>query len=202
MSGVLDIFNGFGKVVRISRNKGGYYQVGVKYVDLKTRRRPAKSILASINNISESCIKIESNIFLNTDTNLNLRNELMSKENSRWLTALWIFFAFAAWIFAFRGYLTSKFELTSDALSYYDHTKFFIENLGHGIYPLWDPFWYNGASNDFFLRRIGAFNPFYSIILVLKSIGIPYTLSYLWFLGGLLLGRHDRFLFIGHAYLS
>lgn len=47
MSGVLDIFNGFGKVVRISRNKGGYYQVGVKYVDLKTRRRPAKSILTS-----------------------------------------------------------------------------------------------------------------------------------------------------------
>jgi len=47
MSGVLDIFNGFGKVVRASRNKGGYYQVAVKYVDLKSKRRSAKTVLAS-----------------------------------------------------------------------------------------------------------------------------------------------------------
>jgi len=47
MSGVLEIFNGFGKVVRATRNKGGYYQVGVKYVDLKSRRRSAKTVLAS-----------------------------------------------------------------------------------------------------------------------------------------------------------
>jgi hypothetical protein len=47
MSGVLEIFNGFGKVVRSIRNKGGYYQVGVKYVDLKSRRRSAKTVLAS-----------------------------------------------------------------------------------------------------------------------------------------------------------
>ena len=47
MSGILDIFNGFGKVVRSIRNKGGYYQVGVKYIDLKPKHRPAKSILAS-----------------------------------------------------------------------------------------------------------------------------------------------------------
>ncbi len=46
MSGVLDIFNGFGKVIRATRNKGGYYQVGVKYVDLKSRRRSAKTVLS------------------------------------------------------------------------------------------------------------------------------------------------------------
>ena len=50
MSGVLDIFNGYGKVVRVSRNKGGYYQIGVRYVDLKVRRRPAKTVLASAKN--------------------------------------------------------------------------------------------------------------------------------------------------------
>src|SRR5258708_29882001 len=108
----------------------------------------------------------------------------MSKDNPQRSTAFWIFLAFVVWIFAFRGYLSSKFELSSDALSYYDHTKFFIENLARGIYPLWDPFWYNGAPNDFFLRRIGALNPFYLTILIFKSIGIPYTLSYLWFLAG------------------
>ena len=47
MSGILDIFNGYGKVIRASRNKGGYYQIAVKYVDLKLKRRPAKSILVS-----------------------------------------------------------------------------------------------------------------------------------------------------------
>src|SRR5476651_370882 len=45
MSGILDIFNGYGKVVRSSRNKGGYFQIGVKYVDLKLKRRPAKSLI-------------------------------------------------------------------------------------------------------------------------------------------------------------
>src|SRR5580698_10513514 len=49
MSGVLDIFNGFGKVIRASRNKGGYYQIAVKYVDLKAKRRSAKTVLASRN---------------------------------------------------------------------------------------------------------------------------------------------------------
>ena len=47
MSGVLDIFNGFGKVIRATRNKGGYYKVGVKYVDLKPKRRAAKTVFAS-----------------------------------------------------------------------------------------------------------------------------------------------------------
>ena len=47
MSGVLDIFNGYGKVMRTSRNKGGYYHVGVCYVDLKPKRRSAKTLLAS-----------------------------------------------------------------------------------------------------------------------------------------------------------
>ena len=49
MSGILDIFNGYGKVVRSCRNKGGYYQIAVKYVDLKLKRRAAKSILVSHN---------------------------------------------------------------------------------------------------------------------------------------------------------
>jgi len=47
MSGILDIFNGYGKVIRACRNKGGYYQIGVKYVDLKMKRRAAKSLLIS-----------------------------------------------------------------------------------------------------------------------------------------------------------
>ncbi len=50
MSGVLDIFNGYGKIMRSSRNKDGYYHVGVKYVDLKTKKRPAKTMIKSSSN--------------------------------------------------------------------------------------------------------------------------------------------------------
>lgn len=46
MSGVLDIFNGFGKVMRIVRHKNGHFLVGVKYVDLKPKTRPAKRVLS------------------------------------------------------------------------------------------------------------------------------------------------------------
>ena len=45
MSGVLDIFNGYGKVVRALRNKGGHYHLAVKYMDLKQKNRSAKSLL-------------------------------------------------------------------------------------------------------------------------------------------------------------
>ena len=38
MSGVLDIFNGLGKVVRVERKKTGvYFLVGIKFVDKNTR---------------------------------------------------------------------------------------------------------------------------------------------------------------------
>ncbi len=46
MSGVLDIFNGYGKVVRFSRNKGGYFQIAVQYVELKPKSRSAKSLIS------------------------------------------------------------------------------------------------------------------------------------------------------------
>ena len=45
MSGVLDIFNGYGEVMRVLYNRGGHYHVGVKYVDLKQKNRFAKSLL-------------------------------------------------------------------------------------------------------------------------------------------------------------
>jgi hypothetical protein len=46
MSGILDIFKGYGEVVRSSLQKGGHYHVALKYVDLKapTKTRSAKRI--------------------------------------------------------------------------------------------------------------------------------------------------------------
>ena len=99
-------------------------------------------------------------------------------------SAFWIILSFIVWVFMFWGFFSTKLFLTNDALSYYEHTKFFVENLAKRIIPLWDPFWTQGVSNDFFLRRIGAFNPFYSVIILLESLGLPYSLAYLYFLAG------------------
>lgn len=44
MSGVLYLFNGYGRVVRVIEQKNGYFQVAVRYVDLKARPRHAKSL--------------------------------------------------------------------------------------------------------------------------------------------------------------
>jgi hypothetical protein len=46
MSGILDIFKGFGEVIRATQHKAGHYHIAVKYVDLKAKpkTRSAKRI--------------------------------------------------------------------------------------------------------------------------------------------------------------
>lgn len=49
MSGMLDLFKGYGQVVRSILKEGGYYHVALKYVDLKeapkVKKRSAKRII-------------------------------------------------------------------------------------------------------------------------------------------------------------
>ncbi len=96
--------------------------------------------------------------------------------------APWMAIAFGIWIYAFWGFLSAQFSLVEDALAYYDRTKFFINNLSVGVFPLWDTNWYYGAPTDFFLQRIGAYNPFYVLIVLLRYAGLSHTHAYLSFL--------------------
>jgi len=96
--------------------------------------------------------------------------------------SLMLIASFFLWCFLFRGFLFEKLALVSDAIPYHGHIKFFIDNISRGVYPLWDPTRNCGVPNEFFLRRIGEFNPFFLIILILYKIGIPYNLAYLSFL--------------------
>lgn len=96
--------------------------------------------------------------------------------------APWMAIAFGLWIYAFWGFLSSQLVLVEDAISYYDHTKYFIDSLLGGVFPLWDPAWYHGAPNDFFLQRIGAYNPFYLLIVLFRLLGVPHNVAYLSFL--------------------
>ncbi len=90
--------------------------------------------------------------------------------------------SFLVWLLCFKDFFGGKLAFTSDAVSYYDHIKFFIESLGQGVYPLWDPHWNNGVPNEFFLRRFGSFNPFFLLILLFYKMSGAYLASYLAFL--------------------
>jgi hypothetical protein len=98
------------------------------------------------------------------------------------MTGILVLAAFAMWVFHFRGFLSGQLPFTSDAISYYDHIKFFIDSLDRGSFPMWDPHWQHGVPNEFFLRRFGSFNPFFLILLGLAKLGLPYLHAYLSFL--------------------
>jgi hypothetical protein len=90
---------------------------------------------------------------------------------------------FIGWIFCFRYFFTGHLRLEADAISYADHIGFYTDNLSRGVYPLWDPTWFSGAPNDFFLRRLGDVNPFLLLIVALKWCGVSSTAAYLAFIG-------------------
>ncbi len=90
--------------------------------------------------------------------------------------------SFLLWLFAFRAFLSGDLSLVGDAIPYYEHFKYFIDQLSQGIYPLWDPTRNGGVPNEFFLRRIGSFNPFYLLIVILVKGGISFAHAYMAFL--------------------
>ncbi len=91
----------------------------------------------------------------------------------------WMLVSCGVWLWLFRDYLTGRIGLFSDAISYFDHSRFFVDSLKHGVFPLWDHFWNSGSPNDFFLRRIGAYTPVYLWMLVLKLLGLSWTTAYI-----------------------
>ena len=88
------------------------------------------------------------------------------------------------WLLLFRDYFTGRIALFSDAISYFDHTHFYLDSLKRGVFPLWDYFWQNGSPNEFFLRRIGCYNPIYLWMLLLQVLGLPSLMAYLLTLSG------------------
>jgi hypothetical protein len=84
----------------------------------------------------------------------------------------------AVWCYLFRFFLDASAPLQGDAYPYLGHIRFYVENIMQGVYPLWDPLRDNGNVNEFFLRRIGEFNPFFWLIAVFKTIGISFVVSH------------------------
>lgn len=92
-------------------------------------------------------------------------------------------FSIILWLFSFRGFFLNKIMITSDAQAYYDHVKFYLLNITRGAYPLWEHFRQGGVPAEFFMRRIGSFNPLFFIVFVLYKIGLSFPSAYVTFLG-------------------
>ena len=105
------------------------------------------------------------------------------KEKSRLNCVAIIFLvAFLVWGYVFRGFLTNTLMLHSDAHAYYEHFKYYVDNIRLGVYPMWEPTRQTGLPIELFMRRIGSYNPFIFLILILNTIGISYPSSYMLFL--------------------
>jgi len=92
--------------------------------------------------------------------------------------------SFALWIFSFRGFLAGELTLTGDAIAYFEHMKFYLDQISRLVYPLWDFTRNWGVPVELFLRRIGSFNPLFFLIIFLDKLGLAYETSYLLFLAG------------------
>ncbi len=100
---------------------------------------------------------------------------IFTKKKSIVLFAL----SFCLWMFCFKGFIFGDLTLTSDALAYFEHFQYFLNNVSRGVFPLWEPARLEGTPVDFFWRRIGCYNPTFSLILLLKTVGFSYLTSYL-----------------------
>jgi hypothetical protein len=109
---------------------------------------------------------------------------MLKTDNDRIKVWPYMLACFALWMFIFRGFIFGDLAFDSDAISYYEHIKFYVDNIARGVFPLWDPLWMSGAPNEFFLRRICPYNPFLSILVLLAKTPIPYKTSYLLYLSG------------------
>lgn len=89
--------------------------------------------------------------------------------------------ALSLWVILFYPLLLVGQPFIIDAPPYFGTLTALIQNYQNGIYPLWDPGYGVGAPNEFFLRRIGEFNPFYIVYLVMFSLAgspVPQLSSY------------------------
>lgn len=107
-----------------------------------------------------------------------LQKKAQSKPRAGRLFLRAVIFCVISWVFAFRGFLSGALKFRHDALPYYEHGKFFIDYILRGIFPLWDPTWNCGVPNEFFLRRMGDFNPFYYVVAFLRLIGFSHFTAY------------------------
>lgn len=85
---------------------------------------------------------------------------------------------FVLWLYYFRAFYATKFVLIIDATKSFIYTNYYLNNIGRGVYPAWNPFNAWGRPDDFNVRLIGELNPFLYLVLLLNRLGVPVPTAY------------------------
>ena len=97
---------------------------------------------------------------------------------------------FGLWLFLFYPAVLGQTPVVGDTAGFYTLANFFINNLSHGVFALWNPFLFFGFPLLLEFLSFGTFNPFWLIILLLHKLGVSPYLSFLWmYIGYFFLGQ-------------
>ncbi|MBL8013195.1 MAG: hypothetical protein JNN05_05050, partial [Candidatus Omnitrophica bacterium] len=99
------------------------------------------------------------------------------------LYPVFIVLSILIWVYLFRFFFDAQMFLQGDAFPYLGHVRSYVDNIVRGVYPLWTPLGENGNVNEFFLRRIGEFNPIFLLIAVFNKLGFSFEVAHRLFLG-------------------
>jgi len=102
--------------------------------------------------------------------------------------------SFFIWFSLFHSFILGKLGVVSDAPAYFQHFKFYLDSIGHGIYPMWEPSRQGGVPFEIFARRIGSFNPLFLSILFFSQSWVAFSLRLLFIFDVLFFSWNDRFL--------
>jgi hypothetical protein len=97
--------------------------------------------------------------------------------------AFLLLFPFAIWLWIHRGFWQGKFSFAGDNVQYFYWLTYHLDNFLRGVYPLWNPFHSWGSIDNFDIRFLGEFNPFYGVILLLRALGMSSALAFVTFSG-------------------
>ena len=95
---------------------------------------------------------------------------------------LFLCIAYLIWAAAFNQYFTGHIKLQGDASSYYEHMEYYVVNMSRGEYPMWERTRQGGVPVQFFMRRIGEFNPLYWLMIIVVKLGLSFEFAYISFL--------------------
>lgn len=98
------------------------------------------------------------------------------------LSSIKIIAAFLLWIFAFRDFFFHANRINLETIASYSWTKFFMNNILNGVFPMWNPYLYLGTSPVPGYVMLGFLNPLVYLVGLLVKLGASYYDAYLIYL--------------------
>lgn len=88
------------------------------------------------------------------------------------------FSAFILWVCLKVPYFQGVWPWAGESGLLNNWAKFFLLALSYGEYPLWDPFHFWGAQEDYVALNYGQLNPFLYITLILFKLGFSFPVAF------------------------